>query len=74
MMDQQRSRAAATPTTQPTPPPPGQAAAPDPVVTGCLYEAGFSTRPGSAPPVHIRRAASPSPAASTTPGNAWPTC
>ena len=43
-MDQQRSRAAATPTTtQPAPPPPGQAAAPDPVVTGCLYEAGFHT-------------------------------
>ena len=44
-MDQQRGRAAATPTTtQPAPPPPpGQAAAPDPVVTGCLYEAGFHT-------------------------------
>ena len=42
-MDQQRSRAAATPTTTHAPPPPtpGQAAAPEPVVTGCLYEAGF---------------------------------
>ena len=43
-MDQQRSRAAATPTTtEQAPPTPGQAAAPEPVVTGCLYEAGFST-------------------------------
>ena len=41
-MDQQRSRAAATPTTtNHAPPPPGQAAAPEPVVTGCLYQAGF---------------------------------
>ena len=41
-MDQQRSRAAATPTTtNHAPPPPGQAAEPEPVVTGCLYEAGF---------------------------------
>ena len=44
MMDQQRSRAAATPTTtQHAPPTPGKAAEPEPVVTGCLYEAGFST-------------------------------
>ena len=44
IMDQQRSRAAATPTTtKPAPPTPGQAAAPDPVVTRCLYEAGFHT-------------------------------
>ena len=43
-MDQQRSRAAVTPTTtQHAPPTPGQAAAPEPVVTGCLYEAGFAT-------------------------------
>jgi hypothetical protein len=44
-MDQQRSRAAATPTTNHAPPPPtpGQAAAPEPVVTGCLYQAGFAT-------------------------------
>ena len=42
-MDQQRSRAAATPTTTQHAPPPGQAAAPEPVVTGCLYEAGFHT-------------------------------
>ena len=42
-MDQQRSRAAATPTTTQPAPPPGQAAAPDPVVTVCLYEAGFHT-------------------------------
>ena len=41
-MDQQRSRAAATPTTtNHAPPPPGQAAEPEPVVTGCLYQAGF---------------------------------
>jgi hypothetical protein len=44
IMDQQRSRAAATPTTtKHAPPTPGQAAEPEPVVTGCLYEAGFST-------------------------------
>ena len=43
IMDQQRSRAAATSTTEHAPPTPGQAAEPDPVVTGCLYEAGFST-------------------------------
>ena len=43
-MDQQRSRAAVTPTTtQHAPPTPGQAATPEPVVTGCLYEAGFHT-------------------------------
>ena len=42
-MDQQRSRAAATPTTTQHAPPPGQAAEPEPVVAGCLYEAGFST-------------------------------
>ena len=43
-MDQQRSRAAVTPTTtKHAPPTPGQAAEPEPVVTGCLYEAGFST-------------------------------
>ena len=42
-MDQQRSRAAATPTTEHAPPTPGQAAEPEPVVAGCLYEAGFST-------------------------------
>ena len=42
IMDQQRSRAAATPTTtNHAPPPPGQAAEPEPVVTGCLYQAGF---------------------------------
>ena len=34
-MDQQRSRAAATPTTT------EQVPAPEPAVTGCLYEAGF---------------------------------
>ena len=39
-MDQQRSRAAATPTTtKHAPPTPGQAATPGQVVTGCLYEA-----------------------------------
>ncbi len=44
MMDQQRSRAAATPTTtNHAPPTPRQAAEPEPVITGCLYEAGFST-------------------------------
>jgi len=37
MMDQQRSRAAATPTTT------EQVPAPEQPVTGCLYEAGFST-------------------------------
>ena len=42
-MDQQRSRAAATPTTEHAPPTPEQAAEPEPVITGCLYEAGFST-------------------------------
>src|SRR5664280_622033 len=43
-MDQQRSRAAATPTTtKHAPPTPWKAAEPEPVVTGCLYEAGFST-------------------------------
>jgi hypothetical protein len=36
-MDQQRSRAAATPTTT------EQVPAPEPAVTGCLYEAGFHT-------------------------------
>jgi len=41
-MDQQRSRAAATSTTTHAPSP-GQGAAPEPVVTGCLYEAGFHT-------------------------------
>ena len=44
MMDQQRSRAAATPTTtKHAPPTPGQAAAPERLVSGCLYEAGFHT-------------------------------
>ena len=44
-MDQQRSRAAATPTTTTNhaPPTPGPAATPGQVVTGCLYEAGFHT-------------------------------
>ena len=42
-MDQQRGRAAATPTTEHAPPTPGQAAEPEPVITGCLYEAGFHT-------------------------------
>jgi len=43
-MDQQRSRAAATPTTtKHAPPTPGQAAAPERLVSGCLYEAGFHT-------------------------------
>jgi hypothetical protein len=42
-MDQQRGRAAATPTTEHAPPTPEQAAEPEPVVAGCLYEAGFST-------------------------------
>ncbi len=43
-MDQQRSRAAATPTTtNHAPPTPGQAAAPERLVSGCLYEAGFHT-------------------------------
>ena len=43
-MDQQRSRAAATPTKHaPPPPPPEQAAAPERLVAGCLYEAGFAT-------------------------------
>ena len=37
MMDQQRSRAAATPTTT------EQVPAPEQPVTGCLYEAGFHT-------------------------------
>ena len=37
IMDQQRSRAAATPTTT------EQVPAPEQPVTGCLYEAGFST-------------------------------
>ena len=36
-MDQQRSRAAATPTTT------EQVPAPEQPVTGCLYEAGFHT-------------------------------
>ena len=40
-MDQQRGRAPVAPTTTNHAPPPGQAAAPDPVVTGCLCEAGF---------------------------------
>jgi len=44
MMDQQRSPAAATPTTtKHAPPTPGQAAEPEPVITGCLYQAGFHT-------------------------------
>ena len=43
IMDQQRSRAAATPTTEHAPPTPEQAAEPEPVVAGSLYEAGFST-------------------------------
>ena len=44
IMDQQRSRAAATPTTtKHAPPTPGQAAAPERLVSGCLYEAGFHT-------------------------------
>ena len=43
-MDQQRGRAAATPTTtQHAPPTPQQAAAPERLVSGCLYEAGFHT-------------------------------
>ena len=43
-MDQQRSRAAVTPTTtKHAPPTPGQAAAPERLVSGCLYEAGFHT-------------------------------
>ena len=43
-MDQQRRRAAVTPTTpKPAPPTPGQAAEPEPVITGCLYQAGFHT-------------------------------
>ena len=40
-MDRQRGRAAATPTTEHAPPTPEQAAEPEPVVAGCLYEAGF---------------------------------
>ena len=43
IMDQQRSRAAVTPTTEHAPPTPGQAAAPERLVSGCLYEAGFHT-------------------------------
>ena len=44
IMDQQRGRAAATPTTtKHAPPTPGQAAAPERLVAGCLYEAGFAT-------------------------------
>ena len=67
-MDQQRSRAAATPTTtEHAPPTPGQAAEPEPVVTGCLYEAGFSTT-GPHPQGGVAIAAS------TTPGNGSPTC
>jgi hypothetical protein len=43
-MDKQRSRPPATPTTSKhAPPAPGQAAAPERLVAGCLYEAGFST-------------------------------
>ena len=44
MMDQQRSPAAATPTTT------EQVPAPEQPVTGCLYEAGFTTTgPGQHP-------------------------
>ena len=43
IMDQQRGRAAATPITEHAPPTPGQAAAPERLVSGCLYEAGFHT-------------------------------
>ena len=48
MTDQQRSRVPDTHTTTEQPPPeqaasPEQAPSPEPVVTGCLYEAGFTT-------------------------------
>ena len=52
IMNQQRSPATVTPTTttRHAPPTPEQAAEPEAVVTGCLYEAGFTTTgPGQHP-------------------------
>ena len=74
IMDQQRSRAAATPTTtKHAPPTPGQAAAPERLVSGCLYEAGFhTTGPHPQGGVALARTTTSRPAAPLSAGGTRP--